>query len=273
MPNEKTNTPPVVFAIAAHPDDIEFMMAGTLLMLGRAGCETHVMNVATGSCGSLEHPAARLRELRRAEAQSAAAILGARWHPSLTDDLEVFHDLKLLRRLAAVVREVRPGIVLTHSPRDYMEDHTNTGRLAVSAVFARGMPNFDTEPPCPAIQGDATVYHALPYGLRDPLRRRVIPGAFVNVAPVHEQKLAALAEHRSQQTWLGASQKMNAYLATMEGFAREVGRISGQFELAEGWCRHLHYGFCAEQADPLRDWLGEDCLINQDYERDLEGEG
>ena len=42
-----------VFAVVAHPDDIEFMMAGTLLALGQKGYQLHYMNVANGSCGSV----------------------------------------------------------------------------------------------------------------------------------------------------------------------------------------------------------------------------
>ena len=41
------------FAIAAHPDDIEFLMAGTLVLLRDAGYEIHYMNVANGACGSV----------------------------------------------------------------------------------------------------------------------------------------------------------------------------------------------------------------------------
>jgi LmbE family N-acetylglucosaminyl deacetylase len=261
---------PVVFALAAHPDDIEFMMAGTLLLLRQAGCETHYLNVSTGSCGSLEHPPRKLRGLRRREAQAAARLLGAHWHPSLTDDLEIFYEPKLLRRLAALMREIKPDIVLTQSPCDYMEDHTSTCRLAVTAAFARGMPNYRTVPPRKPCEGSVTVYHAMPQGLRDPLRRRIIPGAFVNVTAVHPQKLAALAEHRSQQGWLDASQNLNSYLQAMADFDRAVGRMSRRFRLAEGWRRHLHYGFCAESADPLADLLGTHYHVNQRYEAALE---
>ena len=42
------------FAVAAHPDDIEFFMAGTLMRLGEAGYELHYMNVADGSCGTTQ---------------------------------------------------------------------------------------------------------------------------------------------------------------------------------------------------------------------------
>lgn len=260
---------PVAMAIGAHPDDIEFLMAGTLLMLRRVGCETHVMNVGTGSCGSRVHGASKLRAMRRREARAAARVLGAKWHPSLVDDLEILYELPLLRRVAAAVRKVKPEIVLTHSPVDYMEDHVNACRLAVTAAFARGMPNFRTVPSRRIVDTEAVVYHAMPAGLRDPLRRRVIPGAFVNTTPVHEQKLEALSQHRSQQDWLDHSQQMNSYLRTMDSMSREVGRMSGRFRHAEGWRRHLHLGFGPEDADPLRELLGRNYRVNRAYERGL----
>jgi LmbE family N-acetylglucosaminyl deacetylase len=257
-------------AIAAHPDDIEFLMAGTLLQLKKAGYETHYLNVAGGNCGSSEYNGSTIRSIRNTEARAAAKILGAEFHPSLTDDLEILYSLDLLRALGAILREVKPTIVLTHSPEDYMEDHTNACRLAVTAAFARGMPNFRTSPARAAVNEEVTVYHAMPNGLRDPLRRLVIPGAFVNTTSVHKTKRSALAAHKSQQTWLDKSQGLNCYLLTMEDMALEVGRMSKRFKLAEGWRRHLHLGFCRAEADPLREALGRNYLVNKAYEEQLE---
>jgi LmbE family N-acetylglucosaminyl deacetylase len=259
----------VAIAIAAHPDDIEFMMAGTLLQLRAAGYRTHYFNVSSGNGGSLVHGGEALRRLRRKEARAAATLLGAQFHESQADDLEIVYAVPLLRKIAAVIREVRPTIVLTHSPQDYMEDHTTTARLAVSAAFARGIPNFVTTPKRPAWSGETTVYHALPHGLCDQLRRRIIPGAFVDTTTVQATKLAALACHESQHGWLQASQGMNSYLRSMETTAQTVGRMSRRFEWAEGWRRHAHMGFCAEAADPLREALGDKLIINQAYERGL----
>src|SRR5687767_9934510 len=121
-------------AIAAHPDDIEFTMAGTLCLLREAGFRTHYLNVATGSGGSLVHRASALRRIRRHEATQAAKTLGAEFHESRVDDLEIVYSVPLLRWLTGIIRVVRPSIVLTHSPVDYMEDHTNTCRLAVTAT-------------------------------------------------------------------------------------------------------------------------------------------
>jgi hypothetical protein len=56
----------------------------------------------------------------------------------------------------------------------------------------------------------------------------------------------------------------------MEDMAREVGRMSKRFKLAEGWRRHLHLGFCGPAADPLRDALGRHYLVNKVYEQSLE---
>jgi hypothetical protein len=120
------------------------------------------------------------------------------------------------------------------------------------------------------VESEVTVYHAMPHGLRDPLGRRIIPGAFVNTGRVQEIKRAALAEHKSQQQWLAKSQHMNEYLHTMENFGRELGRISRRFKYAEGWRRHLHHGLCAAGSDPLRDVLGADYLVNRRYKLWLE---
>jgi LmbE family N-acetylglucosaminyl deacetylase len=258
-------------AIGAHPDDIEFYMAGTLLLLQRAGYEIHYLNVANGCCGSVQYDANKTRILRRGEARRAAKILGAHFHESLCNDMEILYDLKLLRRLAAVVREVKPNIVLTHSPVDYMEDHTNTCRLVVTAAFAHAMPNFRSVPSRLTAEYDVTLYHAVPHSLRDPLRRLVLPEVFVNTAATQAAKRAALAEHKSQENWLVVSQGTSSLAAKVDEMARAAGKLSKKFKFAECWRRHLHYGFSATEVDPLREALGKDFLVNKAYERSLNG--
>lgn len=261
---------PTVLAIAAHPDDIEFVMAGTLLLLGERGWELHYLNVSTGNLGSTTMSPAKTAQVRRREARAAAKVLGAVWHAPFCDDMAIFHDARALRRLAGVVRAVAPDVILTHSPQDYMEDHMTTCRLAVSAAFVRGMPGYRTVPARSAIEKPVTLYHANPHGLRDGLRRRVHPGAFVDTTTVHERKTSALRCHRSQDAFLDATQGMSSYLRTMDDLSREVGALSGRFVHAEGWRRHLHWGFCGPDDDPLRAALGTRYLINRRYEESLD---
>ena len=252
-------------AVAAHPDDIEFMMAGTLLLLGDAGYELHYMTLSSGNCGSMTMNPARTRRIRRQESKAAAQILGATHHASICDDLEIFYDLKTLRRLAAVMREIAPEIILTHSPQDYMEDHTNTSRLVVTAAFARGMPNFKTTPARKAIPTETSIYHAMPHGLRDQLRRKIVPELFVNTTAVHARKREALAAHKSQKAWLDATQGMNSYLAEMDAMSRAVGKMSRAFGHAEAWRRHLHLGLSTSDTDPLKEVLGRFIRTNVRY--------
>jgi N-acetylglucosamine malate deacetylase 1 len=240
-----------VFAIGCHPDDIELLMSGTLFLLRKKGYEVHYMNIANGSCGSLEHDAPTAIRIRRGEAMEAASILGAVFHESLTNDLEVFYELGLLRKLTSVIRAVEPDIVLTHYPFDYMEDHSNTCRLAVSATFCRNMPNFAVEPPVKAIMKDVVLYHCLPAGLLDPLKREVIPEIFVDVSKVMGDRIKMLSAHKSQKDWLDKSQGFDSYIKTMEEWSEKIGKMSGRHQFSEGWIRHLPNGLCCSNDDPL----------------------
>ncbi len=256
----------VALAIGAHPDDIEFMMAGTLLRLKQAGAGIHMWNLANGSCGTVQHSREEIIALRRAEVEASAREAGATVHPALADDLAIFYEAGLLARVAAVMRTVRPQILLIPSPQDYMEDHSNTCRLAVTAAFARGMRNYATDPPVAPWEGEVVLYHALPHGLCDGLRHLVRPEYYVDVGPVLEQKQAMLGKHETQKAWLDASQGMGSYLAQMEDFCRQVGTLSGgRYTYAEGWRRHSHWGFASAESDPLREVLGKDCWLDPMY--------
>lgn len=258
----------VVFAIGAHPDDIEFMMAGTLVLLRAAGCELHSMALANGSCGTTSLSRDRIIKIRAAEARKAAHRIGAVVHPSLVDDIEIFYDKKLLARVGAVIREVAPQILLVPSPEDYMEDHSNTSRLAVTAAFCRGMRNFPTSPKRKPFAGDVAVYHALPYGLRDGMRRRVAAELFVDISTAMQDKREALSLHQSQGSWLGEYQAVD-HLGIMEQMSLEVGKMSGRFRYAEGWRRHHHLGFSATEWDPLLEALGKKALIDKRFGKGL----
>lgn len=246
-----------ILAVVAHPDDIEFMMCGTVILLARAGFECHFLNIANGSCGTTTHSKGEIIRIRREEAMASAAIINAIYHESLVDDLEIFYNKALLARVASVFREVAPDILLVQPYGDYMEDHQNAARLAVSAAFARSMPNFDTDPLRDPVLQDVCIYHGQPHSNLDPTMNVVLPKMFIDITSAIEQKTQMLACHESQVSWLDESQKMPSFLESMREISRYTGRLSGKFEYAEGWSRHLHFGFCAADADPLAEALAE----------------
>jgi LmbE family N-acetylglucosaminyl deacetylase len=256
---------PSVLALFAHPDDIEFVSAGTMLLLAERGWDLHYMNLCTGHGGSVEMDGPTTSRTRLAEAKEAARILGATFYPPISDDLELTYSVPLLKKVAAVVRQAKPTIVLTHSPADYMEDHMAAARLAVTAAFAHGIPNFETDPPEPSFGHDVAVYHAMPHGLCDPLRAPIHAEIYVNTASVHSRKREALAAHTSQKNWLDVSQGMDSYLVTMDEASASVAQHTGQFALAEGWRRHLHLGLSTQIFDPLSEALTDSVWLNPDY--------
>ncbi len=248
---------PSVLAIAAHPDDIEFFMAGTMLLLGKRGWDLHYINLCDGSRGSTTMSEQECAATRREEAKRSCEVLGAKFYGPIYADMEASYTTENLKKVAAVVRMAKPTILLTHSPRDYMEDHEIACRLAVSAAFAHGMPNLPSDPPVEVFMEPVTVYHAQPVGNATPLGEPVQPHIFVDETEVIDKKVEALACHASQKQWLDESQGQDSYLQTLRDLSAEVGKMSGKFAYAEGWRRHSHWGFCGPDDDPLVETLAD----------------
>ena len=113
--------------------------------------------------GSTVMTAAQTGRTRRTEAKAAAKTMDARWHAPICDDLCIFYTEKNIRRVCAVVRAARPAVVLTHALQDYMEDHMITARLAVTAAFTRGIPNYRSQPQqAPSLEGPWNVIQSIP---------------------------------------------------------------------------------------------------------------
>jgi len=252
-----------VLIVSCHPDDAEFMMAGTALLLKRAGCAIHYINIANGCAGSSTLGPAETAAVRKKEAMKAAGLLGAVFHESLVDDLEVFYAQNLIRGVTAVVRQVKPDIMLAMSPEDYMEDHMNAARIAVTAAFLRGVKNYESIPPEPATLNDVMLYHSTPHILTDMMRKPIVPEMYVDISEVIGEKEKLLACHASQKEWLDATQGFDSYLKTMREAASAVGGMSGRYRLAEGWRRHSHVGFCRKDENPIFDLLPDRCLMGQ----------
>ena len=248
----------VVLAAVAHPDDIEFMMAGTMLQFAARGASIHFWNLANGCCGTAQESKERIVAIRAAEVAESAKRAGATFHAPLFDDLSIFYDQDSLVRVSAVIREIQPTIILTQAVNDYMEDHQNVCRLITTAAFSRGMAPYVTVPPRQPWQGSVALYHAFPHGLRDSLGHQIKADCFVDTTSMINRKRELLGCHKSQKEWLDVSQGMNAYLSEMERLSLEVGTLSGHFKHAEGWCRHNPLGFCPADFNPMKELLKGD---------------
>jgi N-acetylglucosamine malate deacetylase 1 len=252
-----------VLAISCHPDDIEFTMGGTLLLLKKAGCDIHLINIANGCAGSMTLGPREIAAVRWKEAQDAAKLLGAVLHACLVDDLEVFYTQDLIRRVTALVRQVKPDMVLTLSLEDYMDDHMNAAKIAVTATFLRGVGNYRSIPDEPPVLEDAMLYHGTPISLTDMMRRPIEPELFIDVTSVIDDKERMLACHASQKVWLDKTQGFDSYLQTMRDATEAQGTLSGRCRYAEGWRRYEYGGFTQKDCNPLADILRAYCIPAQ----------
>ena len=131
----------VVLSVLAHPDDAEFLCTGTMIRLQRErGWEVHIASMTPGDCGSAEMGPEEISRVRRGEGAAAAAVIGATYHCLEERDLTVCYNEGALKNVTALLRKVRPRLVITHSPTCYMLDHEMTSQLARAACFAAPPP-------------------------------------------------------------------------------------------------------------------------------------
>jgi len=233
-----------VLALFAHPDDADFLCAGTLVHLADKGARVHIATLTAGDCGSTILPAAKITRIRRKEAQRAADLIRAEYTCLKEKDLLVFYDRRTLFKVMELVRRVDPTLVFTHSPVDYMADHETASHLCQSACFGACAPNFRTgaRRPAKALRGIPHLYYAQPFGDRDILGKEIRPSVFVDVTTTLERKEKMLACHESQQAWLQAQQRIPKPGDPLRKMAARAGELSG-FTWAEGFRQHLGQGF------------------------------
>lgn len=185
-----------VLAVAAHPDDLEQLCGGTLARFANDGHDITMCHVSRGDRGSFVHTMDEIAAIRHEEAAQAARTIGAT-HVSLgLSDGEVNASDPHQKDLAIdVIRRVKPDLLITHHPSDYMPDHVECGKLFEEASFVATLPLYETAEP--VHQTVAAVYYM------DTLAGLGFqPTEYVDISGVIETKLASLAAHTSQVEWL-----------------------------------------------------------------------
>jgi LmbE family N-acetylglucosaminyl deacetylase len=230
-----------VLSLLAHPDDAEFLCAGTLALLRQKGWEVHIATSAKGNCGSAELGADEIQRIRYEEGTNAAKIIGASYHCLGCDDIFVLYDRPTIRKAIELFRRVRPDLVLTHSPSDYMLDHEITSRIAQTASFCCGIRNIEIDGVEP-FEPTPYLYYLDPVEGKDRFGQEVVPNFLVDISSVIETKEKMLCAHASQREWLMSHQGMDEYTQSMRDFSGQQGkRINCDY--AEGFRQHLGHGY------------------------------
>jgi len=120
-----------LLVVAAHPDDIEFGAGGVLIAESQRGREVHLVVCSRGESGT--HGTA---EGRTIEAENAAGKMGASLEfLDLGGDANIENCRAGARRIASIIRRVRPGILLTLTTEENQHpDHPAVGRMTRDAA-------------------------------------------------------------------------------------------------------------------------------------------
>jgi len=243
--------------IFSHPDDAEIVCAGTLSLLRKKGWEIHMATMAPGDKGTAELSREAISRIRRSEAAAAAQIIGAAWHCLEMEDVYILYDRDSINRTTGLIRQVRPSLVFTASPDDYMIDHEITSKIVMTACFASGIKNMEVDiapwEPVPWL------YYCDPMEGKDIFGKNVVPSMYVDITDEIQIKEKMLSSHESQRNWLLTHHKVDEYILAMKRFASQRGIETG-VTYAEGFRQHLGHGF--PQDNILSTLLGKKVIIS-----------
>jgi N-acetylglucosamine malate deacetylase 1 len=134
-------SPPLldILAIAAHRDDVEQTCGGTLLKAAQRGQRTGILDLTRGEMGTRGTAEDRARE-----ATDAAKILGVQWRRALDiPDGRVENTWENRLKVASVIRETRPRVVILPYWKGRHPDHYTTSVLGYEACFLAGLAKLD----------------------------------------------------------------------------------------------------------------------------------
>ena len=176
-----------VLAIAAHRDDVEQTCGGTLLVQHALGWRTGILDLTRGESGTRGTAAERA-----AEAEAAASILRVSHREALDlPDGNVQNTLENRLKIAAVLRRLRPRVVILPYWQGRHPDHYTTATLGYEACFAAGLSKLDL----PAGHGAPHRPYKILYAS---LYADVRPTFVVDITPHIETRQQALLAYRSQ---------------------------------------------------------------------------
>jgi LmbE family N-acetylglucosaminyl deacetylase len=173
-----------LLAIGAHAADMEFTVGGIIAQHTAKGHTATLLHLTPGEKGHRTLPPEAYAQQKIAEAEAAAARLGAtaRFLPYRDGELPVDEAVKWA--VADVIREERPDVVITHWHGSIHRDHTATHHIVQDALFYAGLPAFVRPQAAHAVR---RLYYAENW--EDPVGFE--PDVYVDITDVYERWLHA----------------------------------------------------------------------------------
>jgi len=171
-------------AFGAHPDDVDMTAGGLLCRLVDSGLNVGIIDLTRGELGTRG-----TAEIRTAEAQAAARILGVKTRECLDmPDGNIVNTAESRLEVIRVLRKYRPALIIIPYWKCEHPDHANAGRLVKEAAYFSGLKKIDTG------QGRYSPQRVIHYMTR----YRFEPTFIVPIDEFFERKMEAVRAHASQ---------------------------------------------------------------------------
>ncbi|HZQ95518.1 MAG TPA: bacillithiol biosynthesis deacetylase BshB1 [Candidatus Sulfotelmatobacter sp.] len=211
-----------ILAIAAHRDDVEQTCGGTLLKAAQRGQRAGILDLTQGEMGTRGTAEDRARE-----ASDAAKILGVQWRRALDiPDGRVENTWENRLKVAAVLRETRPRLVILPYWKGRHPDHYTASVLGYEACFLAGLAKLALGPQAAALPPHRPfkiIYATLYYDIR--------PTFVVDISAQFEAKFASILAYHSQFSNQDAGKDLfpahEEIRARVDAMARFYGMLGG----------------------------------------------
>lgn len=227
-----------ILALAAHRDDVEQTCGGTLLKMAERGCRTAILDLTQGEMGTRGTAEDRARE-----ADEAARILKVGWRKALDiPDGRVENTWENRLKVARVIRELRPRVLILPYWQGRHPDHYTASVLGYEACFLAGLAKLDISSQLSAIghQPSAVSHQEKLNGLLPhrpfkivyaSLYHDVRPSFVVDITDQFEARFASLmaykSQYRDQEVGSGLFPAEAEIRTRVESMARFYGMLGG----------------------------------------------
>ncbi len=223
--SDMPTSPVAILALAAHRDDVEQTCGGTLLKMAQLGYGTGILDLTQGEMGTRGTSEDRARE-----AADAAKILGVTWRHALDiPDGRVENTWENRLKVARVIREQRPRVLILPYWKGRHPDHYTASTLGYEACFLAGLTKLAlnkqglSDDPLPPHRPFKIIYATLYYDIR--------PTFVVDITEQFETRFQSLMAYKSQFSDQEAGKDLfpaHAEIrARIEAMARFYGMLGG----------------------------------------------
>jgi len=212
-----------LLAIAAHRDDVEQTCGGTLLKMAERGHRTGILDLTRGEMGTRGSAEDRARE-----AAAAAKILQVSWREALDiPDGRVENTWENRLKVARVIRQTRPRVVILPYWEGRHPDHYTASKLGYEACFLAGLAKLAISHQPSAVNSEESAPHRPFKIIYATLYHDIRPTFVVDISEQFEARFESLMAYKSQFSDQQAGNDIFPARAEIRSRIESMGRFYG----------------------------------------------